>query len=65
MEQGVCGRSDDNPAAEVYLKEKTIYEGPNDSTFLGSLRRSLNTLRGAYPSVVLAEIFVIFQNCEN
>ncbi len=54
---GVCGRSDDNPAAEVYLKEKTIDEGPDDSAFLDSLRRSLNTPRGAYPPVVMAEIY--------
>ena len=54
---GVCGRNDDNLAAEVYLKEKTIDAGPDDSSFLDSLRRSLNTLRGAYPPVVMAEIY--------
>ena len=54
---GVCGMSDDNPAAEVYLKEKTIDAGPDDSAFIDSLRRSLNTPRGAYPPVALAEIY--------
>ena len=49
--------SDDNPAAEVHLKEKSIDAGPDDSAFLDSLRRSLNTPRGAYPPVAMAEIY--------
>ena len=54
---GVCGVHDDNPSAEVYLKEKSIDAGPDDCAFLDSLRRSLNTPRGVYPPVAMAEIY--------
>ena len=54
---GVCGVHDDNPSAEVYLKERSLDAGPDDSAFLASLRRSLNTPRGAYPPVAMAEIY--------
>ena len=54
---GVCGRDEENLAAEVYLKEKTIDAGPDDTSFLSSLRHSLKTLRGAYPPVAMAEVF--------
>ena len=57
---GVCGVHDDKPSAEVYLKEKSIDAGPDDCAFLDSLRRSLNTPRGVYPPVAMAEIY-----CEN
>ena len=42
---------------EMYLKETSIDEGPDDCSFLDSLRRSLNTTRGVYPPVALAEIY--------
>ena len=54
---GVCGVHADNPSAEVFLKERTLNAGPDDSAFLTSLRWSLNTPRGAYPPVALAEIY--------
>ena len=43
---GVCGVHDDNPSAEVFLKERSLDAGPDDSAFIASLRRSLNTPRG-------------------
>ena len=54
---GVCGVHDDNPSAEVFLKERSLDAGPDDSAFIASLRRSLNTPRGAYPPVAMAEIY--------
>ena len=54
---GVCGVHADNPSAEVFLKERSLNAGPDDSAFLQSLRWSLNTPRGAYPTVALAEIY--------
>ena len=54
---GVCGVHADNPSAEVFLKERSLNAGPDDSAFLQSLRWSLNTPRGAYPPVALAEIY--------
>ena len=54
---GVCGVHVDNPSAEAFLKERTLNAGPDDSAFLTSLRWSLNTPRGAYPPVALAEIY--------
>ena len=54
---GVCGVHADNPSAEVFLKEGSLNAGPDDSAFLQSLRWSLNTPRGAYPPVALAEIY--------
>ena len=46
-----------NPAAEVFLKDGSLNDGPDDEAFLLSLRRSLKTARGAYPPVALAEIY--------
>ena len=54
---GVCGVHVDNPSAEVFLKERFLNAGPDDSASLQSLRWSLNTPRGAYPPVALAEIY--------
>ena len=44
---GACGVHVDNPSAEVFMKERTLNAGPDDSAFLTSLRWSLNTPRGA------------------
>ena len=54
---GVCGVHVSNPAAEVFLKDGSLNDGPDDEAFLLSVRRSLKTARGAYPPVALAEIF--------
>ena len=54
---GVCGVHEENRTVEMFLKENSIDEGPDDSAFLDSLRRSLNTTRGVYPPVALAEIY--------
>ena len=54
---GVCGVHADNPSAEVFLKERSLNAGPDDSAFFQSLRWFLNTPRGAYPPVALAEIY--------
>ena len=54
---GVCGVHDDNPSGEVFLKERSLEAGPDDSAFIASLRRSLNTPRGAHPPVAMAEIY--------
>ena len=54
---GVCGVHVSNPAAEVFLKDGPLNDGPDDEAFLLSLRRSLKTARGAYPPVALAEIY--------
>ena len=53
---GVCGIHEDNASAEVFLKERSLDAGPDDSAFIASLRRSLNTPRGAYPPVAMAEL---------
>ena len=54
---GVCGVHVSNPSAEVFLKDGSLNDGPDDEAFLLSLRRSLKTARGAYPPVALAEIY--------
>ena len=54
---GVCGVHVSNQAAEVFLKDGSLNDGPDDEAFLQSLRRSLKTARGAYPPVALAEIY--------
>ena len=46
-----------NQATEVFLKDGSLNDGPDDEAFLLSLRRSLKTARGAYPPVALAEIY--------
>ena len=51
---GVCGVHVSNQAAEVFLKDGSLNDGPDDEAFLQSLRRSLKTARGA---VALAEIY--------
>ena len=47
----MCGVHVSNPSAEVFLKDGSLYDGPDDEAFLVSLRRSLKTARGAYPPV--------------
>ena len=37
---GVCGVHVSNPAAEVFLKDGSLNDGPDDEAFLLSLRRS-------------------------
>ena len=59
---GVCGVHVSNQAAEVFLKDGSLNDGPDDEAFLQSLRRSLKTARGAYPPVVLAEIYQEFKS---
>ena len=54
---GVCGVHVSNPAAEVFLKDGSLNDGPDDEAFLLSPRRFLKTARGAYPPVALAEIY--------
>ena len=54
---GVCGVHVSNQAAEVFLKDGSLNDGPDDEAFLQSLRRSLKTARGACPPVALAEIY--------
>ena len=53
----VCGVHVNNPSAEVFLKDGSLNDGPDDEAFLLSLRRSLKTARGVYPPVALAEIY--------
>ena len=59
---GVCGVHDSNQAAEVFLKDGSLNDGPDDDAFLQSLRRPLKTARGAYPPVALAEIYQEFKS---
>ena len=59
---GVCGVHDSNQAAEVFLKDGSLNDGPDDDAFLQSLRRSLKTAQGAYPPVALAEIYQEFKS---
>ena len=59
---GVCGAHGSNQAAEVFLKDGSLNDGPDDDAFLQSLRRSLKTARGAYPPVALAEIYQEFKS---
>ena len=54
---GVCGVHVNNPSAEVFLKDGSLNDGPDDEAFLLSLRGSSKTARGAYPPVALAEIY--------
>ena len=42
---GVCGVHVNNPSAEVFLKDGSLNDGPDDEAFLLSLRRSLKTAR--------------------
>ena len=49
-------------SAEVFLKDGSLNDGPDDEAFLQSLRRSLKTARGAYPPVALAEIYQEFKS---
>ena len=59
---GGCGVHDSNQAAEVFLKDGSLNDGPDDDAFLQSLRRSLKTARGAYPPVAWAEIYQEFKS---
>ena len=54
---GLCGMDDTHRTVEVYLRESPIDSGPDDCSFLASLRRSLANARGVYPPVALAEIY--------
>ena len=58
----MCGVHVSNQAAEVFLKDGSLNDGPDDEAFLQSLRRSLKTARGAYPPVALAEIYQEFKS---
>ena len=57
---GLCGMDATHRTVEVYLRESSIDSGPDDCSFLASLRRSLANAQGVYPPVALAEIY-----CEN
>ncbi len=54
---GMCGMNSDQRTVEMYLREASLDAGPDDSSFLASLRRSLAIARGVYPPVALAEIY--------
>ena len=49
---GVCGLDTGHRTVEMHLRE-----GPDDGSFLASLRRSLANARGVYPPVAFAEIY--------
>ena len=42
---------------EMYLREPSIDAGPNDGSFLTSLRRSLTNVRGVHPPVAFVEVY--------
>ncbi len=54
---GLRGMSAQQRTVEMHLREASINSGPDDCSFLASLRRSLVNARGVYPPVALAEIF--------
>ena len=54
---GLCGMNEKNRMVEMHLREASIDDGPDDCSFLDSLRRSLTTARGVYPPVAFAEIY--------
>ena len=54
---GLCGMNARNRTVEMYLREASIDDGPDDCSFLDSLRRSLTTARRVYPPFALAEIY--------
>ena len=58
----MCGVHVSNQAAEDFLKDGSLNDGPDDEAFLQSPRRSLKTARGAYPPVALAEIHQEFKS---
>ncbi len=55
---GVCGVHEDNRVVEVFLKENSIDEGPDDSAFLDSLR-GLSTLPVGYTRLLLLLKFIV------
>ena len=54
---GVCGFDTKHRSVEIFLKEGSIDAGPDDESFLASLRRSITNARGVYPPVAFAEIY--------
>ena len=54
---GLRGMTEKNRMVEMHLREASIDDGPDDCSFLDSLRRSLTTARGVYPPVAFAEIY--------
>ena len=54
---GVCGFDTEHRTVEMFLREPSIDAGPDDGSFLASLRRSLANARGVYPPVAFAEIY--------
>ena len=54
---GLCGMGSQQRIFEMHLREASITSGPDDSSFLSSLRRSLVNARGVYSAVALAEIY--------
>ena len=54
---GVCGFDTEHRTVEMYLREPSIDAGPDDGSFLASLRRSITNPRGVYPPVAFAEVY--------
>ena len=54
---GVCGFDTEHRTVEMHLREASIDAGPDDGSFLASLRRSLANARGVYPPVAFAEVY--------
>ena len=54
---GVCGLDAEHRIVEMHLRETSIDAGPDDCSFLASIRRSLANVRGVYPPVAFAEIY--------
>ena len=54
---GLRGMNEKNRTVEMHLREASIDDGPDDCSFLDSLRRSLTAARGVYPPVAFAEIY--------
>ena len=53
----MCGFDTKNRSVEIFLKEGSIDAGPDDESFLASLRRSITNARGVYPPLAFAEIY--------
>ena len=54
---GLCGLSSQQRTFAMHLREPSILAGPDDCSFLSSLRHSLVNARGVYPPVAMAEIY--------
>ena len=50
---GLCGMTAQQRTVEMHLREASINSGPDDSSFLASVRRPLVNARGVYPPVAL------------